>query len=140
MAVIHVESGGRSDAISSAGALGLMQVTPTTGELIAGKFHDSFDPEKLKDPETNVRYGCWYLRFLHDRFSVKGTVWAAYNRGHNKVQEWLQDRELSGDGSSLIVEKIPAGETRNYVIKMQESYDKYRTLYPEGFASEALAE
>lgn len=134
MSVIHVESGGRAAVESSAGAIGLMQITPPTGEWIAGKFGETFEPDNLADPDLNIRYGCWYLRFLHDRFSVRGTVWAAYNRGHNKVAEWLEDPSLSGDGLSLVAEGIPAGETRDYVSKMQNSYDKYRELYPEGFA------
>lgn len=136
MAVIHVESGGRPGAESEAGALGLMQVVPSTGGWIAEKFGEEFSDEMMLDPETNIRYGCWYLRYLHDRFTESSTVWAAYNRGPNKVAEWLEDPSLSADGITLVEDRIPAGETRRYVPKVQGSYDKYKALYPNGFDAE----
>ena len=137
MAVIHVESHGRPMVRSQDNAIGLMQVIPSTGEWIAEKLgeKESFSEGILEDPETNIRYGCWYLRFLHDRFSEPQTVWAAYNAGQGKVYEWLENPEVSADGNSLIFDNIPAGETKAYVPKVQEAYDKYRELYPEAFAA-----
>lgn len=136
MAVMHVESHGRPTARSEKDAIGLMQIIPSTGGWIAEKLgeKDSFSEEILEDPETNIRYGCWYLRFLHDRFTTPQTVWAAYNAGQGNVYEWLENPEYSADGERLITESIPAGETRNYVPKVQEAYDKYLALYPGALA------
>lgn len=70
-AVILAESSFRPDAVSSVGALGLMQVMPETGEWIAGKLDlsDSFTADMLTDPALNVRFGSWYLRYLLNRYS-----------------------------------------------------------------------
>lgn len=65
--VVLAESSYDAQAVSSAGAMGLMQIMPSTGEWIAGKFDESFVQEDLFVPEVNLRYGCWYLRFLLDR-------------------------------------------------------------------------
>lgn len=130
-AVIHVESGNCPDAVSGVGAVGLMQVMPSTGAWIAGKLNIEFEEEDLKDPETNIEMGCWYLRFLFDRFAEKDTVIAAYNAGHNRIAQWLADERYSEDGDNLF--HIPYEETRNYVERVQRAYDKYKRLYPNEF-------
>lgn len=130
-AVIHVESRNRSDAVSSKGAVGLMQVKPDTGEWIAEKLKKEFSPDNLTDPETNIEMGCWFLRFLFDRFEVADTAIAAYNAGHGRVNEWLGDEKYSQDGEVLTA--IPFKETREYVEKIQRAYEKYREIYPNAF-------
>lgn len=129
-AVIHTESGNRPDAVSSSGAVGLMQVMPETGEWIAGKLgvHD-FTTQQLYDPKTNIRFGCWYLAFLKERFEGdRPLMLAAYNAGHGNVAKWLEDPEISQDGQLV---NIPFGETERYVEKVQRAYEKYQTLYPK---------
>ena len=64
VAVVQVESKFKHDAVSHRGALGLMQIMPETGKWIAGQFGEDFSVEKLKEPETNIRYGIWYLSSL----------------------------------------------------------------------------
>ena len=130
-AVIHVESGNRPAVVSARGAIGLMQIMPETGEWIAGKLKEPYDEETLQEPEQNIRYGCWYLEFLFERFSDPDTVLAAYNAGHNAVRKWLQNSDYSDDGESLQV--IPYDETRNYVEKVRRAYEKYKDLYPQAF-------
>lgn len=130
-AIIHVESGNRTDAVSQRGALGLMQLMPTTAEWIAGKLNEEYDSEAITLPDKNIQYGCWYLNFLFARFPDTDTVCAAYNAGHNAVSGWLNDPQYSENGKTLAA--IPYPETENYVEKVMRAYDKYQELYPEAF-------
>ncbi len=130
-AVINTESGFDAQAVSSAGAMGLMQVMPETGEWIAGKLEiGTFWADMLLDPETNIEMGCWYLGFLKERFPNEATVMAAYNAGHGKVQEWLSDAQYSADGAAL--DSIPFKETDNYVKKVTKAYEEYKKHYELG--------
>lgn len=131
-AVIHCESSNRPEAVSSAGAIGLMQIMPTTGEWIAGKLKvKDYQEEQLKTPQMNIRFGCWYLRFLLNRYegNLAHTL-AAYNAGHGNVDKWLQDPEVTEDGE---LKHIPFPQTEEYVPKVQRAHDKYETLYPDAF-------
>lgn len=132
-AIIYCESTFNPDAVSSDDARGLMQVLPSTGEWISGKFGEqgSYNPDILFDPETNIRYACWYLDYLDDRFSgdiVK--VIAAYHGGQGTVDKWLDDPEISADGKNLT--SIPPGQTANYVEKVQSVREIYIDLYYAG--------
>ncbi|MEA5002769.1 MAG: lytic transglycosylase domain-containing protein [Christensenella sp.] len=130
-AVIHTESGFDAEAVSGAGAMGLMQVMPETGEWVAGKLGlEGFNKEMLLDPETNIEMGCWYLGFLKERFPNEEAVMAAYNAGHGRVQEWLDDAQYSTDGTTL--DSIPFKETENYVKKVTNAYEKYKEHYELG--------
>ncbi len=128
-AVIHTESGFDPNAVSHAGAIGLMQVMPETGEWIAGKLGvEPFDINALYDPDTNIRFGCWYLGFLRERFGgANELVWAGYNAGQGRVDEWLADPAVSADGVSLT--DIPFEETADYVKKVETAYKRYKELY-----------
>ncbi|MPN55450.1 Soluble lytic murein transglycosylase [bioreactor metagenome] len=127
-AMIDTESNFRVDAVSEDGARGLMQIMPETSEWIAGKLDVSgYD---IFDPDTNIRFGCWYLRFLKDRFSGEEQLMiAAYNAGHNKVEEWLAEG-YSKDGSTL--DEIPYAETKKYIDKVTRAYEEYQKLYQIG--------
>lgn len=131
-AVIHTESGFDANAVSRSGAMGLMQIMPETGEWIAGKFDmQDFSSDKLFEPETNIKFGCWYLNFLEDTFDGDKTlVWAGYNAGQGRVKEWLADASLSGDGKTL--DSIPYEETDKYVKKVEKAYQKYKEFYEIG--------
>lgn len=125
--VIKTESGFKSDSVSRVGAIGLMQVMPSTAEWIADKLGEEAAAIDLTDPETNIRYGCWYLRFLMDRFGDDiQAVLAAYNAGHNKVSEWLSDEAISPDGT---LTEIPYPEAKKYVEKVNRAVERYRELY-----------
>ncbi|MEG2881464.1 MAG: lytic transglycosylase domain-containing protein [Christensenella sp.] len=131
-AVIHTESGFDAEAVSEAGAIGLMQIMPETGEWIAGKLGNAeFKTQDLHDPSTNIEMGCWYLQFLSERFDNNLPVMmAAYNAGHNKVREWLEDAKYSQDGKTLT--EIPYEQTENYVKKVTKAYEKYKEFYELG--------
>lgn len=127
-AVIYCESSFRPDAVSSANALGLMQIVPATGEWIASKLDfQGFDEADLFDPATNIEFGCWYLRYLDGRFDgdlTKAT--AAYHAGEGTVGQWLDDKEISSDGRTL--ENIPSKVTGSYVTKVRDVYEKYKEI------------
>jgi soluble lytic murein transglycosylase len=120
-AVIYTESRFRPDARSSAGAVGLMQLLPTTAQGIAtrtgGKGYVESD---LLDPEINVRYGAWYLRSLVRRFGDVGTALAAYHAGPTQVETWRAD----GEG-------IAFPKTRAYVDGVLHMQEVYARAYAE---------
>ena len=126
--VIYCESSFRPDALSPAGAMGLMQLMPDTGRWIAGQLGETCSEDCLYEPETNIRYGCWYLKFLMDRYggNMRNAV-AAYHAGQGKVDEWLQNPEYSPDGEALEVTSSDA--TNTYVNRVLSNYDYYSTVY-----------
>lgn len=127
--VVLAESSFDAEAVSSAGAIGLMQIMPDTGEWIAGKLEDEpFDVQRLYQPEVNLRYGCWYLRFLLDRYDEDMyTASTAYHQGQGRVDQWLEDPQYSEDGRTLTA--ISSAVTDTYVNRIMESYANYQELY-----------
>jgi soluble lytic murein transglycosylase len=128
-AVILEESRFNPQAISSAGARGLMQVLPSTANQIIQRIKvRPYSDELLFDPETNLRLGSWYLSSLWEEFKGKETLaLAAYNAGPNLVREWMAKNPAAGEDE--FVENIPYPETRNYVIRVLSSAQVYRLLY-----------
>lgn len=137
--IMRCESSNDPAAVSDAGAIGLMQIMPDTATWIAHKLDldDTYTVDQLYDPETSIRFGCWYLNFLQGRFGgdVMEMV-AAYNAGHGSVEDWLADPRFSQDGKTLL--SIPFEQTANYYEKVMAAYEKYTTLYPDLY-SEASA-
>ncbi|WP_416337038.1 lytic transglycosylase domain-containing protein [Desulfitobacterium sp.] len=128
IAVIRAESSFMPQSESHKGALGLMQVMPNTAGEIAKKIGDnSFTPEKLKDPETNIQYGTWYLANLQKEFNNLTLTIAAYNGGRGHVNEWISSQQI--DPNNLDVDDIPFQETRQYVERVLKFYGKYKELY-----------
>lgn len=126
-AVIFSETSFNPQAISKDDARGLMQILPSTGEWIAGKFDETFAVENLFDPATNIRYGCWYLRFLMDRYGEdKKCASAAYHAGQGNVDRWLQDPAFSPDGTTLATISYPA--TNTYVNRVLANYERYAKI------------
>ena len=124
-AVIKTESSFNNNAISKAGAIGLMQITKRTGEYIAQKLGvENYD---LKDNNDNINFGCYYIKYLHVRFKDMDTALVAYNAGEGNVSIWLMDENLSSDGKSL--KNIPFKESRDYLNKIHKNFEKYKKLY-----------
>jgi soluble lytic murein transglycosylase len=118
-AVIYQESKFNADAKSDSGAMGLMQLLPSTAHGIALHTGGStFRTEDLWNPEINVRYGAWYLRHLEDRYDDERTALAAYNAGQKNVDRW----RASG-------EEIQFPETRAYVDRVEDLKEIYRDVY-----------
>jgi soluble lytic murein transglycosylase len=117
--VIYQESKFHAHARSSSGAIGLMQLLPDTAKGIAvhtggHRFHVS----DLYNPEINIRYGCWYLRHLLDRYGNERLALAAYNAGQANVDTWRS----RGEG-------IAFAETRDYVAKVEHLKRVYEKAY-----------
>lgn len=129
-AVVMAESSYRTDAVSSANAQGLMQLLPSTAEWIAGKFDETYSDGVLFDPQTNLRYGCWYLGWLSRRYDGDmRCASSAYHAGQGTVDGWLQNPEYSSDGKTLDV--IPFDSTRIYVERVLKYYEKYEEIYAD---------
>jgi peptidoglycan lytic transglycosylase len=121
-AVIYSESK-FSDSTSSAGARGLMQITPETAKDVERHSGGTtFRLGDLSDPEINIRYGTYRLRELLDRYDgdVVAAL-AAYNAGPTNVDRW--------GGSELSIEEIPFPETRAYVENVLDKQRAYREKY-----------
>lgn len=127
--VIFTESGFRAEVVSPAGAIGLMQIMPATGQWLAERMGIDFDESYLADPAYNIRMGTFYLRELQQQFLVMDTALAAYNAGRGNVSNWLQQPEFSADGETL--HDMPFLETRNYVERVHRYTAIYRELYGE---------
>ena len=115
-AVIYAESKFDEEATSSVGARGLMQLMPDTLDWLSRLLDEPNPSGNIEDPETNIKYGTYYLKHLMDRFGSWETALAAYNAGHGRVSQWLKDERYSKDGSTLY--NIPIEETKNYVNKL----------------------
>ena len=130
-AIIMSESSFNPDATSNVNAQGLMQIMPETGEWIAGKFDETYAEGCLYEPETNVKYGCWYMGWLIDRYNGdKACASAAYHSGQGMVDEWLRDPACSADGRTLTV--IPGENAKIYVERVLNYYEKYKEIYGVG--------
>lgn len=131
-AVIKTESEFDSSAVSRKGAIGLMQMMPATFEWLTDDIlREYLGIGMLYDPETNIKYGTYYLSRLYNRFGDWDTALAAYNGGEGNVSEWLRDKKYSDDGIKLKTDKIPDefSETKNYVKKVNKALKKYKELY-----------
>jgi len=121
-AVIYTESRFR-DQTSSAGARGLMQITPAAADTIAKNSEaTTFELEDLGDPEINIRYGTFLLREHLERYDGdEAAALAAYNAGPGNADEW--------GGADLTVDDIEFPETRAYVEEVLEKKEEYRSEY-----------
>jgi soluble lytic murein transglycosylase len=131
LAVTRQESSFNAAAVSSSGALGLMQLLPTTARDVAGKLGIPFIQEKLtRDPAYNVQLGSQYLTEMLGRFGGSYELAAAaYNAGPNRVARWLETMGDPRAGKIDMVdwiEMIPFRETRNYVQRIMEGVVVYR--------------
>lgn len=126
-AVIQCESGFDPNAVSHAGAVGLMQLMPDTLDWLSRLLDESEPTGEIDDPETNIKYGTYYLSHLYKRFGNWETAVAAYNAGHGRVGNWLADSRYSDDGVNL--KDIPIEETYNYVNKVIAARDQYQEIY-----------
>ncbi len=130
-AVILCESSFDPKAESYLGARGLMQLMPDTAEWVAHKLGEdgadySFD--NLYDPETNIRFGTWYLGYLSRRFGGDATkIVCAYHAGQGNVDSWLKNPQYSADGVTLDV--IPTQDTATYASRVLRARDVYRKYY-----------
>ncbi len=122
-AVIYAESRFVEGRTSSAGAEGLMQITPETATDIARRSGGTaFTVKDLATPQVNIAYGSYLLRELLTRYGGdSAAALAAYNAGPGNADKW--------GGSNLRVQDIPFPETRAYVEKVLNAQKEYRRTY-----------
>ena len=128
-AMILEESRYRSDAISWAGAIGLMQIMPATGRELARQLNiRRFRTSMLKIPEINIRMGTKYIGYLNSIFEGNAMlVSGAYNGGPGRMSRWLESKKIKDIDE--FVEKITIRETRLHIKKVINSYDNYIEIY-----------
>ncbi len=127
--VVRQESAFEGFVRSSAGARGLMQIIPATGDEIAKAlgWPPEYTTEDLYRPAVSIEFGAYYLAKWRDYF--KGDLMAAlaaYNGGPGNAMNWLK---LANGDSDLFLEVIRFGETRNYLRGVYEIFSLYRRIY-----------
>jgi soluble lytic murein transglycosylase len=130
-ALVAQESNFDAGIRSSANAVGLMQVLPSTGRRYARKMSiRSFSERSLTNPEINVLIGTQYFTDLINRFGAPYFALASYNAGESRVQRWLNEAPTLPEDE--FVDNIPFPETQNYVKRILGTAEDYRRLYGEG--------
>lgn len=128
-AVINEESGFDPEIVSRAGAVGLMQVLPSTAEDMRSRgltAEDVVAQAPLDDPAANIEYGTAYLRYLVERYHEVETALAAYNAGLRHADGWAAQ---GGD----IRDAITFPETRHFVVRVVRAKERYEEIYPDAF-------
>ena len=137
--IINVESRFNEKVVSNKGAVGLMQILPSTAswtvqQLSGGKgaknselelsfYNETTKEGELFDPMTNIRIGTCYFVYLLNKFGDFDVALCAYNAGEGVVRNWLGKSEYSNNGKTL--SKIPYSETKNYVEKVNRNIKVY---------------
>ncbi len=130
-ALMREESRFSADDVSSAGAVGLMQLMPDTARWVAEQVEPvEFTAERIAEPSVNIALGAWYIRHLLDRFDGNLVyAIAAYNAGPGNVDKWVRARDDKTRDVDAFIEAIPFEETRGYVKRVLRSYAAYTMLY-----------
>lgn len=137
LAVMRQESLFRSDAVSRAGARGLMQLRPSTAAAVARRWQlPGAVPDTLFDPAAAITLGAAYLREMFDHYGGQlAPALAAYNAGTAPVARWLPNQPMDAD---IWIENIAYGETRDYLQRIFEhivAYAWVRDTEPPRLAS-----
>ena len=128
-AVIKQESDWVPDERSQQGAIGLMQLLPSTAAFMATQSQrPSPKPDHLDRPEVNIPYGTRYLRYLLDRYSTVDAALVAYNGGEQNLVEWKRVAAAAGH-PFRIPEDVPFTQTRDFVRGVLKSEAIYRRAY-----------
>jgi len=126
LGLVRQESRFNTDARSSAGAAGLMQVMPRTARYVAGRIGlRNYRPKTVTEVETNVTLGTGYLRLVMEQLGHPVLASAAYNAGPSRARRWRDDKPLEG---AIYVESIPFPETRDYVKKVMANAVYYSAV------------
>jgi len=135
-AVMREESHFNPGAVSPVGALGLMQIMPSTGAQIAKELGEGFKKGSLLDPGTSIRFGSWYLGKILKRFNGDAVLAiAGYNAGPNAAARWAASLPVETDE---FVESIPYEETRGYVKRVLRSYAEFLKLGKQDFEDRVI--
>lgn len=124
-AIIKNESNFNSKAVSSVGAIGLMQIMESTADDVAEELEiQEYD---LFSPKDNIQIGTKYFSYLLEKYGEEKLALAAYNAGFGNVDNWIEKGVIKSDGSDC--ENIPYKETNMYVRKILRDYEIYITNF-----------
>lgn len=131
--IARQESYFNQEVVSSAHAMGIMQVTPEAGRDTARRFHVRYSRKRLrKDPVYNMQFGAAELSWLYRYYDSYILTFAGYNAGFGRVRQWIatfgDPRDPKVDPVDW-VERIPLAETRNYVQRVMENIQVYRARF-----------
>lgn len=129
-ALVAQESTFTPDVRSSANAVGLMQLIPSTARVYAKKLGLKYSPQLMVDPESNIRMGTAYLADKLQEFGDLHLALASYNAGEGAVRRWLAER--ARHPADQFIDDIPYPETQNYVKRILGTQEDYRRLYGSG--------
>jgi soluble lytic murein transglycosylase len=136
--LMRQESTFQSDALSAQNAIGLMQVVPKTGRLLAKQLRVRFSPARLFEPEYNIQLGMLYISGLVKLTGAPAYALAAFDAGEDRIAAWKAERNY--DEIPELVESIPFSETRDYVQIVLRNSEVYRMIYGQsGAASSSVA-
>lgn len=128
--LIRVESSYRKDVVSSKGAVGLMQLLPSTAGWVASKIGmENFSQEMLYDANTNIMLGTYYIKYLLNKFGSLSEAICAYNAGEGVVLNWLGNKDISQDGKTL--SNVPYSETQSHLEKFKKALRVYKKKYKD---------
>ena len=125
--VIKIESGFDKNSVSSAGAIGLMQLLPSTAKDMASRLGLEHETIDLFDERTNIMFGCFYLSYLLGLYqnNVVNTL-CAYNWGLRNVNDWIQKGNVDKTGT---ITNIPVKETKVYIFKYKLTHTIYNIIH-----------
>lgn len=128
-AVIKTESDFKPEAVSKAGAKGLMQLMPDTFTWLQTKTGEKgkLQQDDLFDPGVNIRYGTKLLSILSAKYESEEAILGAYHAGIGTMDKWLSDPTVSKDGVTL--DRVPYQDTKNYISTVLKNRDLYKKLY-----------
>jgi soluble lytic murein transglycosylase len=135
--LIRQESTFQADAVSHANAIGLMQVLPKTGKLLAKQLKMRYVKTKLFDPEYNLELGMLYIADLQRATGAPEYALAAFNAGEDRIAAWRAERNY--EEIAELVESIPFTETRDYVQIVLRNAEVYRMIYGPGMPPASTA-
>ena len=135
--LIRQESTFQADAVSPKNAIGLMQVLPKTGKLLARQLKVRYTKNKLFEPDFNIEVGMAYIANLVRETGAFEYAAAAYNAGEDRIAAWKSERNY--EEIPELVESIPFTETREYVQVVLRNTEVYRMIYGQPSVSTQVA-
>lgn len=130
-AIINTESHFDPEATSDVGARGLMQLMEDAYDWVKFRLDDEREHtfDDMYDPELNIQYGTYMLKYLYDRYDSYELAAAAYHGGMGAVDGWIEDGTVDPDNFDL--DDVPSEVTANYIYKVTTAYDKYKEKLKE---------
>jgi soluble lytic murein transglycosylase len=135
--LIRQESTFQADAVSPKNAIGLMQVLPKTGKLLARQLKVRYTKNKLFEPDFNIEVGMAYIANLVRETGALEYAAAAYNAGEDRIAAWKSERNY--EEIPELVESIPFTETREYVQVVLRNTEVYRMIYGQPSVATQIA-